>query len=252
MVSFKLIACVDREYGYSKNGEIPWHLDLKGNEMKHFKKKTTFGDKRNMLIMGYNTFNDMRNAPEDKCKKILETRDISVISKRKVDYNGIRHFTSILNFLYYIHDNYKNEEITVWACGGNDVWNAFVNMKIIDEIFISVIPNSYNCDKSLDKSIILKDFVLRETTQMEGFSVSNYVYKNKEEYKYLETIKKIMKKGYPSMDRSGVGTLSMFGKTFKYDIRNYRLPLFTHRKMFIRGIIEELLFFISGETNTKI
>ena len=77
-------------------------------------------------------------------------------------------------------------------------------------------------------------------------------YKNKDELKYMDTICKILNKGIDKMDRTKVGTLSTFGKSFTYNIRNYRLPLFTHRKMFYRGIIEELLFFISGKTDTKL
>lgn len=253
MVCFKIIACVDEKYGYSKLGKIPWHLDLKGKEMMHFKKQTTTGEFRNMLVMGYNTFNDMRTAPEDKCKKILETRDISVISSKGIEYDGIRVFKSVWDFLLYVHNNYKNSnDCNIWVCGGEDLWYYFLRLKIVNEILLSVVPCNYNCDKFFNINKFENQFNLIKEEDKDKFSIKYYEYMNKEECKYVNAIKKIMEKGYPSMDRSGVGTLSAFGKTFKYDIRNYRLPLFTHRKMFARGIIEELLFFISGKTDTKI
>jgi thymidylate synthase len=65
-------------------------------------------------------------------------------------------------------------------------------------------------------------------------------------------LNKILTKGIYKLDRTNIGILSVFGKQLKFNVRNWRLPLYTHRKIFVRGIIEELLFFISGQTDTKL
>ena len=69
---------------------------------------------------------------------------------------------------------------------------------------------------------------------------------------YLDLMQKILDDGIETSDRTGVGTKSLFGETVKYSLENNTIPLLTTKKMFLKGIIEELLFFIRGETNTKL
>ena len=64
-------------------------------------------------------------------------------------------------------------------------------------------------------------------------------------------IKNIIEKGDTKMDRTGTGTKSIFGGMMRYDL-NTTFPLLTHKKVFWRGVVEELLWFISGSTNAKL
>lgn len=74
---------------------------------------------------------------------------------------------------------------------------------------------------------------------------------NKEEQNYLNLLRAILERGSQRMDRTGVGTLSLFGSRLRFDLSKGKVPLLTTKKMFTKGIIEELLFFIRGETDTK-
>ena len=74
---------------------------------------------------------------------------------------------------------------------------------------------------------------------------------NNEELQYLNLIKHILNNGSSKEDRTGVGTIGVFGTQLRFSLKNNTLPLLTTKKMFTRGIIEELLFFIRGETDTK-
>lgn len=74
---------------------------------------------------------------------------------------------------------------------------------------------------------------------------------NPEEINYLNFMSHIMTSGHNKIDRTGIGTRSVFGGSLRFDLTDNTLPLITTKKMFIRGIIEELLFFIRGETDTK-
>ncbi|QHR78495.1 thymidylate synthase [Lymphocystis disease virus 4] len=65
---------------------------------------------------------------------------------------------------------------------------------------------------------------------------------------YLNQLKYILTNGKPKKDRTGIGTLSVFGLQNRYDLS--RFPLFTTKKMFWRGIVEELLWFLGGSTNS--
>ncbi|XP_017761629.1 PREDICTED: putative bifunctional dihydrofolate reductase-thymidylate synthase [Eufriesea mexicana] len=72
-----------------------------------------------------------------------------------------------------------------------------------------------------------------------------------EEYQYLNLINKVIKKGVKKSDRTGVGTLSIFGTQMRFNLRNNIIPLLTTKRVFWRGVVEELLWFIRGSTNAK-
>ncbi len=67
---------------------------------------------------------------------------------------------------------------------------------------------------------------------------------------YLECLDYVMKNGIEKDDRTNTGTISCFGYQNRYDL-NAGFPLVTTKKTFWRGIVHELLWFISGETNIK-
>lgn len=68
--------------------------------------------------------------------------------------------------------------------------------------------------------------------------------------KYLNDLRNIMENGSFKDDRTGTGTVSLFGLQTRYDI-SQRFPLLTTKKMFLKGVIHELLWFLKGSTNTK-
>lgn len=70
-----------------------------------------------------------------------------------------------------------------------------------------------------------------------------------EEYQYLDHIKHILQKGVKRSDRTGVGTYSIFGAQMRYSLRDNIFPLLTTKRVFWRGVVEELLWFIRGSTN---
>ncbi|XP_053661456.1 thymidylate synthase [Anopheles marshallii] len=74
---------------------------------------------------------------------------------------------------------------------------------------------------------------------------------NTEEQAYLQLIQNIIDKGSKRLDRTGVGTLSIFGSQMRFSLRDGVIPLLTTKKVFFRGIAEELLWFIKGSTNAK-
>jgi thymidylate synthase len=76
--------------------------------------------------------------------------------------------------------------------------------------------------------------------------------KKHEEYQYLNLLKDIMKNGVdkPVFNNPGVTIRSVFGRQHRYDLSK-GFPLLTTKKVFLRGIIEELLWFIQGSSNIK-
>ena len=73
-----------------------------------------------------------------------------------------------------------------------------------------------------------------------------------EEVQYLELLKDIINTGYKSEGRGGAKTRSLFGKTMEFSLSNDVIPLFTTKKTFLRGVIEELLWMLRGDTDVSL
>eukprot|EP00897_Mesotaenium_endlicherianum_P004393 jgi/Mesen1/3982/ME000210S03232 len=78
-----------------------------------------------------------------------------------------------------------------------------------------------------------------------------FVREKHEESQYLELISDILSSGAVKGDRTGTGTISKFGCQMRFNLRK-SFPLLTTKRVFWRGVVEELLWFISGSTNAKV
>ena len=73
---------------------------------------------------------------------------------------------------------------------------------------------------------------------------------NNDEIQYLDLLKLVKENGIIKNTRNGI-TYSYFGHLLKFDINNNGFPLLTTKKIFFKGVVEELLWFLRGSVNSK-
>lgn len=73
---------------------------------------------------------------------------------------------------------------------------------------------------------------------------------NNVDKQYFELVETILKNGSTKKDRTGTGTISIFDYTMRFPMKE-GFPLLTSKKMFTKGIIHELIWFLRGDTNIK-
>ncbi|KAK7472397.1 Thymidylate synthase [Stygiomarasmius scandens] len=93
------------------------------------------------------------------------------------------------------------------------------------------------------------------TAQQNGTSAPNgkHADASHDEYQYLNLIRRVMDAGEVRADRTGTGTVSIFAPpNLRFSLADATLPLLTTKKTFMRGIVEELLWFVHGSTDSNL
>ena len=229
-----IIVAVDKNFGIGKDNKLPWSIS---EELKLFKKKTN----DSILIVGRKTF--------EKLPK-LKNRIVFCISRKfNITYENndcIVIFQSIDEAI----EQAKKLNKTIFIIGGNQIYNyVFKNYRNELLVHISFLKEEYICDTFFDINN-LKNFYIIQKNDYELFNHYEMKYQKYGEQQYLDLIKDILENGERRKTRNAE-TISDFCKHLKFDLRD-GFPLLTTKKMFLKGIIEELLFFIRGDTNSKI
>lgn len=75
---------------------------------------------------------------------------------------------------------------------------------------------------------------------------------NREEEQYLDLVRKIISEGVRKSTRTGIDSLAIFGNVMRFSLKDGRIPVLTTKKVFWRAVVEELLWFLRGETSSQI
>ncbi|MBT2133577.1 thymidylate synthase [Croceibacterium sp. LX-88] len=71
------------------------------------------------------------------------------------------------------------------------------------------------------------------------------------EWQYLDLMRRIWERGDERIDRTGIGTRSIFGPQLRFDLGGDRVPLLTTKRVFWKAAAREMLWFLTGETNIR-
>lgn len=226
----KAIVAVDENFGLGMKGKLPWKVP---SELIHFKSLTH----NKKLVVGRKTAETLPYLPD---------REIICLTRKLV--NTCKWKNEPYMFVTKLKDlkNMENEDILI-AGGGETYKKAFKIPDFIDTVHISVIKGVYDCDTFFDRKW-LHGFVIEEKKSYEDFEY--YVLKRQYSHdtQYLQLLNVITESGQITNGRNGK-TQSIFKSDFMFDLRK-GFPLLTTKKMFLRGIVEEFLFFIKGKTDS--
>lgn len=259
-MSFELIVAFTRlqdgRLGIGNKGKLPWEHHKK--DMAHFKKLTDGKE----IIVGRKTWDSIP-------KPFLNKKKIWIISRNEklyndqVDLNGIRkakdiEYISISGMKKEIEiatvkpktntnskiDTKKREFIVI---GGTCVYNYFWTH--VKTIHATLFTKVYNCDtffefQTFDWEISEhekhKDVLFLKYTQKQNFNEANY----------LNLLHVVNSKKETRIDRTKIGTKSIFGPNIRFDISE-SVPLLTTKKVGWKTVVHELLWFLSGDTNVE-
>ena len=232
-----IIVALTGQYGIGFQNKIPWHYK---EDLQHFK-RTTIG---NAVIMGRKTYESIGHPLPSRHNIVVSSTDIDGVKTVRTVEDGVEYASS-LNVKY------------LWVCGGAAIYDYFLNNYQIDGFSITEIPY-YECDTFIktDISEYLMNYQKQFKTKtsehdilIKMYSRPNITYRTIDD-DYLDLLARIMANGEIRETRNGK-TLSVFSEKISVDLRK-GFPLLTTKKMFYNGIIHELLWFIQGNTDSRV
>ena len=245
-----IVAC-DKNDGIGYEGNMPWRCLA---DLKYFQSMTTHVTNKNMrnaVVMGRLTWESLPRKPLLGRLNVVLSRSYTG-GEEKSDENVV--YCSDLRNVPSLLTNIE----TVWCIGGTNVYTQCLKLFNIRHIYKTIIDREYKCDRFFPSKI--DGFSLRSSqsilTKVDDDENTKITYEihnfsgNHAEYQYLDHISRILNKGITRKDRTGVGTYSMFGLHMRFDLREH-FPLLTTKRVFFRGVVEELLWFLRGDTSVR-
>ncbi|KAG5486740.1 hypothetical protein LSCM1_07994 [Leishmania martiniquensis] len=284
--AFSVIVATDEQHGIGDGDTIPWRVP---EDMAFFKEKTTLlrskkaptATRRNAVVMGRKTWESVpakfrplsgrlnvvlssRATTDELLAALPEGKQAAAAAAQElVVVNG--GLSEALRLL--ARPQYCSTIETVYCIGGAQLYADAMKSPCIEHVHQVHVTRIYTTAPACTRFFPfppanaaaaaawdLASSQGRRKSEASGveYEICTYVPHNGEERQYLELIDRIMKTGIVKEDRTGVGTISLFGAQMRFSLRNNRLPLLTTKRVFWRGVCEELLWFLRGETNAQL
>ncbi|KAK7279180.1 hypothetical protein RJT34_24226 [Clitoria ternatea] len=276
--TYQVVVAATQDMGIGKDGKLPWRLPTDLKFFKEITMKTSDPGKKNAVLMGRKTWESipLEYRPLSGRLNVVLTRSGSfdIATAENVVICG--SMSSVLELLAASPYSLSIEK--VFVIGGAQIFREALNAPGCEAIHITEIQSSIECDTFMppvDSTVFwpwyssfpkvennirysFTTYVRVRSSATEPpsqnndpsvdnnsdsikFEIKNFsflpktIFERHEEYIYLRLVQDIISEGTTKDDRTGTGTLSKFGC----------------QKVFWRGVVEELLWFISGSTNAK-
>jgi dihydrofolate reductase/thymidylate synthase len=221
--------------------------------------------KHTIVVMGSKTYESLPQKPLKNRLNIVLTRQNSVNDLNSLDDSTMGMYTTSFEKFKAIYKNQKNQP-KVFVIGGGEIYDLFLNdpelypeKLFLTQLFLDLTePNEYVCYTTMPKPS--HNYTLKESSDLFTWDSKSVQYRfltyeystlPHEEFKYLDLCKDVLENGILRGDRTNIGTKSLFGKSLMFNIRN-SIPLLTTKRVAWKHCIEELLWFLRGDTDARI
>lgn len=249
--------------GISKDNTLPWLVDKIG-DLEYVRTLTTLSanGKKNILIIGRKTLETLPKSMLESSNRefyVLTRGSCSdfkpVISEsEKSPKENIKYFNKPKELYVKLMNRYytSRDVDKIYVFGGAEIYRIFLENRWIDTMYITKINKHYDCDTFFPLELLEKSYVLESSSEVDNKGRIFQIWNRMEhpEYNYLKLLENVYYCGEKRQTRNGI-TFSTFGKTLEFDVKKHGFPLLTTKKMFTKGIIKELLWFIKGHTNSN-
>jgi dihydrofolate reductase/thymidylate synthase len=259
MNKFNVILATDLKGGFGFNNHLPWELPVDSNFFRSITNShfilPGINKSENILIMGRKTWDAMERKPLPGRLSWVITSQHEELTKSNIDpkikFFGDFHSACTGAAAANLTDS------DIWIVGGFNIYDQALKHWACNKVYWTQIKGIFDSDVSInmsDYSIEWTNSITRtDINKKDGKSYELIFYqghaKPQLEQSYLGTMFDIFTNGEKRKTRNGI-TYSLFNKTLSWDLAN-GFPLLTTKKMFWKGIVEELLFFIRGDTNSS-
>lgn len=255
---------------------LPWQLS---KDLKYFKEITSAGvreEEANAVVMGRKTWDSLLALNKDG-RDPLPGRMCYVVSRSQASEIGVDRFPNSAevfgSFEEALESADEDKRIkNVYVIGGQGVFSEAEKYKNhCKSILLTRIGQNVEGDVKINKSLT-DGFLLHDISQsyaQKGLNfdftrwinpklftqhheeyTTNFFKERNQEQQYLDLIRDVIERGEDKEDRTGVGTRSTFGNMMRFDL-SQTFPLLTTKKVFWKGVVEELLWFLRGSTDGK-
>lgn len=237
-MKFSIIAAMTRDRGIGFQNQLPWTKSEGRVDMEHFRKITQC--ENSYVVMGRKTWESLGTP--------LKGRTNVVVSKSKVEHDGGIILINDFNLLFKI----VPENVNIFVIGGQQLYEEAIKHPFCNKIYLTEFNFEKECDTFFPK--IPPFFKLEKEEHFITGAFQTYVNninENSSENQYLNLLNNILTTGEEKMDRTGTGTLSLFGHQIRFSLEDDIIPLLTTKKVYWKGVIEELLFFLRGDHDNR-
>lgn len=232
-----VVAAIDSKRGFADSSGIPWKIP---EDLRMFRSLT----RGHAVIMGRKTWDSLPVRPLPGRVNVVLSRD----SDRK--FPGAKKAATLTEAIRLCGDK------RAFAIGGLGVFEEALHRNVT--VYLTRVHADLGCTKFFPP---LAGFRCRGTpkefpggVRREGnleYEFFEYARDGHDEYQYLDLLSKVILEGNRRMERTGVGALSLFGRTMRFDLTGGVVPVFTTKRVFWRGVVEELLWFLRGSTDAN-
>ena len=231
----------DKGWPMGRNGAMPWNNKA---DLKWFKDTTT----GHPVIMGRKTYEAIGHPLKNRTNIVVTTRD-----DMWTENAGIKVYNNLEDALKFA----KTIDEEVFIIGGSSIYNYALEHDLVDRVYIDLLAEDVP-----DADTFFPDIITNidwdeigpaiEIENRKAYAIQYVKIRGREnnvDSQYLNLVNRIIKEGAEKDTRAGK-TRSLFGEQLRFNLKE-GLPMLTTKKMFAKGVIHELLWFLKGDTNIK-